>query len=64
MTTGSVDDPVLRTLIERGGGFPHLPATRQEVEAIAGLFQETATIYLGAEATEGRAKSMGRDTID
>jgi CHAT domain-containing protein/Tfp pilus assembly protein PilF len=40
-------------------GLPPLPAARREVEALAGLYGREAEIYLGAEATEGRVKSLG-----
>jgi CHAT domain-containing protein len=38
-----------------------LPATRKEVQGIARLFPGTADVFLGAEATEERAKAIGRD---
>ncbi len=43
--------------------FPPLPYTRREIEGIAGLYpSEAVRTYLGAEATEERAKSFGRET--
>lgn len=36
-----------------------LPATRDEVESLASIFPETSEIWLGAEATEERVKSVG-----
>lgn len=41
------------------GGLRPLPATREEVLAIANLFGEAATALLGPEATEARAKNAG-----
>ena len=37
-----------------------LPASRQEVEAIASLYPGQSVSYLGSSATETRAKSLGR----
>ncbi len=54
-------DPRLRSLLDRGLDLTPLPASRREVEGIAGLYPaETTSIYLGAEATEERAKAIGR----
>lgn len=36
-----------------------LPGTRREVEGIAKLFSGAATVYVGADATEARAKAVG-----
>jgi len=41
------------------GGLRPLPATREEVLAISNLFGDAATVWLGPEATEARAKSAG-----
>lgn len=38
-----------------------LPSTREEVEEIAGLFSGKAKSYLGEQATEERAKAIGKD---
>ena len=43
-----------------GATRPPLPATRLEVEGIAALYPG-ARVYLGADAVEGRAKSIGRE---
>jgi tetratricopeptide (TPR) repeat protein len=43
-----------------GASRPPLPATRLEVEVIAALYPG-ARIHLGADAVEGRAKSIGRE---
>ncbi len=57
----SLADPQLRSLLERGLDLTPLPASRREVEGIAGLYPaETTSIYLGAEATEEQAKAIGR----
>jgi tetratricopeptide (TPR) repeat protein len=40
--------------------YQQLPSTRTEARAIAGLFGSRAVTYLGAEATEERAKSVGK----
>ena len=46
-------------LLERGFRFLGLPASRSEVRRIAELFPGAARIYLGAEATEERARTEG-----
>lgn len=38
-----------------------LPSTREEVEAIAALYPERTLKYLGEQATEERAKSIGKE---
>ena len=53
-------DAYLRAMAERGSQWTPLPHSRREVEAIAGLYPE-ATAYLGAAATEERAKAIGRE---
>ena len=50
----------LRAVLRRGYELTPLPATRTEVQALAKGFGEHATIHLGANATEARAKSIGR----
>ncbi len=47
----------------RGGRhrFEPLPRSRQEVEAIAALYAPRSESYVGAEATEERARSVGKD---
>ena len=56
-------DVYVRAAAERGFDFPPLPYTRREIEGIAGNYPtEAIRTYLGAEATEERAKSLGRDT--
>lgn len=46
----------------RGFALTPLPATRAEVSAVARGFGEHATVYLGAEATEARAKAIVKTT--
>lgn len=46
----------------RDGGLLGLPGTRREVQEIAKLFGADATVLMGTEATEERAKALGRDT--
>ncbi|HEX7182638.1 MAG TPA: CHAT domain-containing protein, partial [Thermoanaerobaculia bacterium] len=54
-------DPVRRTLGGlRSFNWAALPYSRREVERIAETYPE-ARLYLGDEATEERAKSVGRD---
>ena len=43
----------------RGLALARLPMARQEVRGIAKLFAANASIYIGADATEARAKSIG-----
>jgi CHAT domain-containing protein len=46
----------------RGDRFAPLPGSRREVERIASLYAPAATAYLGEDATEERAKSVGKGT--
>jgi CHAT domain-containing protein/Tfp pilus assembly protein PilF len=50
-----------RSMVTYGLGLVPLPSTRVEVEAIAKLYPEQISKYLGEEATEERAKSIGKD---
>jgi CHAT domain-containing protein len=52
--------PEVREVLRRGYALTPLPATRAEVGALAEGFGQHATVYLGAEATEGRAKSIAK----
>ncbi len=56
-----VDDPRLRSIERSGFRFQPLPASRKEVEEIASLYAPRSAAYLGADATEERARSIGRD---
>ena len=60
-TEGSegIGNTELRGMLQRGYTLGSLPATRAEVEALGRAFGDRATTYLGAEATEERAKSIG-----
>ncbi len=51
-------DPEVREILQRGWTLRPLPATRKEVESIAALYPQTQ-LYLGKEATEENAKSIG-----
>jgi CHAT domain-containing protein/tetratricopeptide (TPR) repeat protein len=51
-------NPDLRSAVERGLDLARLPFTRDEVNGIAALFPKRSQTYLGAEATEERAKSV------
>jgi CHAT domain-containing protein/Tfp pilus assembly protein PilF len=57
-----ISDIRVRSAVRRGIlRFEPLPSTRQEVEGIASLFPpEQVAIFLGAEATEERAKAIGK----
>jgi len=55
-----IADPVVRSAAERGVGFAPLPSSRDEVEAIASLYAPNAVAWLGSDATEERAKAVGR----
>lgn len=56
-------DPVVRSVLARTGSLEPLPGTRVEVAAIAAAFPRNAVyLYLGAEATEGQALSLPRDS--
>jgi CHAT domain-containing protein/Tfp pilus assembly protein PilF len=52
-------DPVLRGAVREGMRLDPLPGTRAEVQALGALFPDDAQIFLGAEATEERAKAAG-----
>ncbi len=57
-----VADARLRAAVGRGLDLEALPASRREVERIAGLYpSEERRIYLGRDATEERAKAAGRE---
>ena len=51
--------PELRNAVRAGFRFQPLPESRTEVQTIARLFGERATVYLGASARESRAKAVG-----
>jgi CHAT domain-containing protein/Tfp pilus assembly protein PilF len=47
--------------LPRGVAFEPLPYTRAEIQDIAKLYPQQASLYLGPDATEERAKSIGKD---
>jgi CHAT domain-containing protein len=61
LAPGGSPDPVTREVLQRGWTLTPLPSSRKEVEAIASLYPQSHT-YLGRDATEERAKSLGRDS--
>jgi CHAT domain-containing protein/Tfp pilus assembly protein PilF len=54
-------DPEVREALRRGAALEPLPATRAEVESIVALYPQ-AQSYLGREATEEKAKSIGLES--
>ncbi|HTY40323.1 MAG TPA: CHAT domain-containing tetratricopeptide repeat protein [Thermoanaerobaculia bacterium] len=56
-----LEDPQLRAVARGGYRLQPLPASRKEVEEIAALYAPKSVAYLGADATEEKAKSIGRD---
>jgi CHAT domain-containing protein/Tfp pilus assembly protein PilF len=57
----SAADPEVRAAVGRGLSLSALPSTGDEVRSIASLYPEART-FLSAEATEERAKSIGKGT--
>lgn len=58
-------DPVYRITKEIAagdGGLASLPGSRAEAEAIAELYDDAATTWLGSQATETRSRQLPRDT--
>ena len=51
-------DPEVREAVRRGLALVPLPFSAREVKSIAGLYPQ-AEVYLGRDATEERAKSLG-----
>jgi CHAT domain-containing protein/Tfp pilus assembly protein PilF len=56
----SIANPEVRAVIRSGYALASLPASRKEVEGIARLYAGSVTKYLGADATEDRAKAIGK----
>ena len=56
-----VKDAGLSSNVRGGIRFEPLPESRREVQAIVALFAPKAAAYLGSDATEERARSIGRD---
>jgi CHAT domain-containing protein len=53
-------NPELRSAMDRGFDFSPLPFSREEVNGIATLFPGRSEKFLDSEATEERAKSVGK----
>ena len=51
----------LRSAVAHGFNLAPLPSTRVEVDSIAKLFPSSTSKYVGEQATEERAKSVGKD---
>jgi len=51
----------LRSAVTRGFDLSRLPASREEIEGIASLYPGASVTYAGEQATEERAKSIGKD---
>ncbi len=58
----SVSNSELQRMTRRGYDLAPLPGTRAEVKNLARGFGKHATIYVGAEATEARAKAITKAT--
>jgi CHAT domain-containing protein/tetratricopeptide (TPR) repeat protein len=56
-----IADAEVRSVVTRGFNLTPLPSSRIEVESIAGLFPSESKVYLGEQATEERAKAVGKD---
>ncbi|HEX9941061.1 MAG TPA: CHAT domain-containing protein [Thermoanaerobaculia bacterium] len=61
ITPNASADPEVREVVRRGFALKPLPSTRKEVEGIAALYPQ-AQVYLGQEATEEKAKSLGPES--
>jgi CHAT domain-containing protein/tetratricopeptide (TPR) repeat protein len=57
----ALSDPEVREAVRRGLSLLPLPSSGREVKAIAALYPE-AEVYLGREATEEKAKSIGKES--
>ncbi|MFL6290795.1 MAG: CHAT domain-containing protein, partial [Thermoanaerobaculia bacterium] len=58
LSPGAAADPEVREAVRRGLELVPLPSSGREIEAIADLYPG-AEVYLGSDATEERAKSLG-----
>ena len=56
----SVIAPDVQAMLRSGYTLTPLPATRAEVNALSRGFGKQATVYLGSDATEARAKSIAK----
>ncbi len=57
----SIVDVEVRSSVERGLSLGRLPFSRIEVENVSALYPNRSQKYLGDQATEERAKSIGKD---
>ena len=57
----SIAESELRSTVALGFALPRLVFSREEVQGIAATFPGRTKSYLGAEATEERAKALGKD---
>jgi CHAT domain-containing protein/uncharacterized protein HemY len=57
----SDQDPDVRVALRGGYRFDPLPHSREEVQSITHLYAPRSEAFLGEEATEERAKSLGKD---
>jgi CHAT domain-containing protein len=62
MQTTTAHNLELRSAIERDHGLTPLPFSRDEVNAIAGLFPHHSELFLGDDATERNAKNVSTGT--
>lgn len=58
LSPGAPADPEVREAVRRGLALVPLPSSGREIKAIADLYPG-AEVYLGSDATEERAKSLG-----
>lgn len=54
-------EPQIRSSVERGLNLGRLPFSRVEVENVSALYPDRSRKYLGEQATEERAKAIGKD---
>ncbi len=56
-----ISDPYVRGFARGGNRFDPLPRSREEVQSITALYAPKSETFLGEDATEERAKSLGKD---
>lgn len=56
-----IAEPQIRSAVERGLNVGRLPFSRVEVENVSALYPDRSRKYLGDQATEERAKTIGKD---
>jgi CHAT domain-containing protein len=57
----AIAEPQIRSAVERGLDLGRLPFSRVEVENVSGFYPDRSRKYLGDQATEERAKAIGKD---